>query len=572
MMPDLVWLLLAFALLVWMANFVRRTIGFLHLLQLEGYKSARFRKWVIKNPGRAFSLSEAKSGIIVFGIGALGYILGMKTWGIWIFLGAWMTGGIYLLLTHRKAKAKKPLVFTPRAIRLLGAAVILMGLVASGLFSLLFARGGIFSPGRFYLSSLAFFVSLHILTQGAAVNIGLANILIHPLESLINWGYLSAAKRKIKRCRPLKVIGITGSYGKTSTKHILGCLLSTKYNVLATPESYNTPMGICKVIRGQLRPEHEIFIVEMGAYKRGDIKKLCDLTHPQIGILTSVGPQHLERFKSIDNIVAAKYELIESLPGDGVAIFNNDNRYCRLLADKTKIRTVRYATESADQKADLPAGDICSNSQGVRFTCKGGTQFQTKLLGRHNVANILAAASAALECGMTLKEVADAVKRLEPVPHRLQLIQGAGGVTVIDDAFNANPAGAMEALEVLKSFDQGAKVLVTPGLIELGDQEFEQNKRFGIKAAQVCDFIFLVGPKRTIPIMEGLKEANFPKEQVVVVKSLDEASAQLKQILKLGDVVLFENDLPDNYSEDITTSTVKSSHPEPCLNSPASLG
>ncbi|MBU1615018.1 UDP-N-acetylmuramoyl-tripeptide--D-alanyl-D-alanine ligase [bacterium] len=541
MLPNLIYLLLAFAMLVWMANFVRRTIGFLHLLQLEGYKSARFWKWAFRDPKQLFDISAAKLGIALFVFGAIAYILRMEIWGIWIFLAAWIATGAYLLLTRKKAKAKKPLVFTPRAVRLLSMSLILMGLGIASIFWLSFSLPTL----------LAFFVGIHLLTQLAAVNIGLANILLYPLESLINWGYLNAARKKINRCRKLKVIAITGSYGKTSTKHILGRLLSGKYNVLATPESYNTPMGICKVIRGQLKLEHEIFIVEMGAYKRGEIKKLCDLVHPQIGILTSVGPQHLERFKNIDNVVAAKYELIESLPGDGVAIFNNDNEHCRHLANKTKIKTVRYATESQDRKADLLAKDICSNSQGVRFTCKGGTQFQTKLLGRHSVANILAATSAALECGMTLKEVADAVKRLEPVPHRLQLIQGAGGVTVIDDAFNANPAGAMEALEVLKSFDQGAKVLVTPGLIELGDQEFEQNKRFGVKAAQVCDFIFLVGPKRTIPIMEGLKEAGFPGEQVVAVKSLEEATARLKQILKSGDVVLFENDLPDNYSEDV---------------------
>ncbi len=566
-----IWLLLALALLLWIVKFILNTIGSLHILQLEGYKSARFWKWC-KNPKLIFSLPDTMLGIIIFVCGVIGYIFKMNIVGIWIFFVVWIAGGMYLLLIHKRTKAKKPLVFTPRAIRLLTTSIMLMGLIVTGVFYLSFGRHAFvfrFDPDKFYLSSLAFFVGVYIFTRLSTININIANILIYPLESLINLGYLNSARRKINQYNPynklkvmdingsykkLKVIGITGSYGKTSIKHILNSILSTKYNILMTPESYNTPMGICKVIRGELKPEHEIFVVEMGAYSRGEIKELCSLVQPQIGILTSIGTQHLERFKSVDTIVATKYELIESLPKDGVAIFNNDNEYCHQLANKTKIKTIRYGIKSREGRVDLLAKDISSDREGVRFTLERDMDekisFQSRLLGRHNVSNILGATAAALECGLTVEEIKNAVKKLEPVPHRLQLIQGAGGVTVIDDAYNANPIGAMEALEVLGGFNHGAKILVTPGLIELGDHEFEENKILGANAARVCDFVFLVGPKRTLPIMEGLKQANFPEEQIVVVRDLEEATARLKEILKPGDVVLFENDLPDNYNEE----------------------
>ena len=204
MLPNLIYLLLAFAMLVWMANFVRRTIGFLHLLQLEGYKSARFWKWAFRDPKQLFDISAAKLGIALFVFGAIAYILRMEIWGIWIFLAAWIATGAYLLLTRKKAKAKKPLVFTPRAVRLLSMSLILMGLGIASIFWLSFSLPTL----------LAFFVGIHLLIQLAAVNIGLANILLYPLESLINWGYLSAAKRKISRCGRLKVIALPEVTGR----------------------------------------------------------------------------------------------------------------------------------------------------------------------------------------------------------------------------------------------------------------------------------------------------------------------------------------------------------------------
>ncbi|MBU1262741.1 UDP-N-acetylmuramoyl-tripeptide--D-alanyl-D-alanine ligase [bacterium] len=381
-------------------------------------------------------------------------------------------------------------------------------------------------------SYLITFVVTQIFLQLASLNLVLANILIWPTEKLINLRYLIMAKKKLKRLKP-KVIGITGSYGKTSTKHILAHILSQKYKVLATPESYNTLMGICKVINNNLLPEHQIFIVEMGAYKRGDIKELCDLVKPEIGILTGIGLQHLERFGSVENIRKTKFELIESLPKDGIAILNSGCKYCQKF--QPKVKTIRYGGQEKG---------IRVSAEGLSFSVNGIT-FQTSLLGSHNLQNILSAIACARELKMTLEEIQRAVFSLPQIPHRLQLIKTPTSI-IIDDAYNSNPVGAKEALFLLSQFS-GRKILVTPGMIELGEKEYEENRLFGEEAAKTCDVVILVGKKRTKAIADGLLSAGFSKDNLFVVKSLDEARDKLSQIR--GDVILFENDLPDNYDE-----------------------
>ncbi len=474
---------------------ILRLIMFLHMLQLEGYKSERFIRWLINNPNKILVVKTIK-------------------------------------------EPKKKLVFTARATRLF-------------ILTLIFLISVIYNLSKFPL--IIFILGTLLVSFFTPLLLISSNILIYPLETIINNLYLRSAKKKIKKLKP-KIIAITGSYGKTSTKDILAHILSSKYKVLKTPGSFNTPMGLCKVVRNELKPEHEIFIVEFGARKKGDIRELCELVKPEIGIITAIGPQHLEMFKTITNIMNTKYELVESLPPQGIAIFNSDDKNCRDLIQQTKDKKVLlYGIKNNNKKLYLTATDISTSSQGIYFLAqnsKGNSvSFNSELLGRHNVYKILAAATAALELRMSLNEIKEAVRTLESTPHRLQLIHGAGGVTVIDDAFNANPVGAKIALEVLGEFKGGRKVIVTPGLIELGEKEYEENKQLGIVAARVCDFIFLVGPKRTKPIYEGLKEGGFPESNIFVEKNLNEVTERLKNVLKAGDIVLFENDLPDTYNE-----------------------
>jgi UDP-N-acetylmuramoyl-tripeptide--D-alanyl-D-alanine ligase len=547
------WILLIPAVLVWITRAVIRTNGALHILQLEGYKSARFLNWLVNNPTKMLDIKELIAIADLLILALIAYFFNVTALTLPIFILLWIAIEVYFIMTYKPVEAKKPLVYTARASRLFRLAIFL---IIASVVAVMLQTEGLFiwqlSSDQLYFQFMVLFASTFVLNQLAAINLTLANLLIYPVEKTINARYFRAAREKIKKLK-IKVIGITGSYGKTSTKYILQKILSQKFNTLMTPDSYNTPMGICKVINGQLKPEHEVFIVEMGAYKKGEIKELCDLTQPEIGILTAVGPQHLERFKSIENTAKTKYELIESLPQNGVAVFNNDNEICSGLADKTKIKVVRYGIDKSDDRVNLTAKNIQNTSSGLVFTVEDSSgeaaQFKTKLLGKNNVYNILAATAVALECGMTLDEVSRAVRMLEPIPHRLQLLPGSGDVTVIDDGFNANPVGAKAALEVLGSFENGRKVLITPGMVELGEMEFKENKIFGASAAKVCDFVILVGATRTKPILEGLREAGFPEEKIIIAKSLAEASERMREIVKAGDVVLFENDLPDTYNE-----------------------
>jgi len=373
-----------------------------------------------------------------------------------------------------------------------------------------------------------------------------------PLEAGINSYYFYSRRRYVRRLTQLTVIGITGSYGKTSTKYILNALLSPYYPTLMTPESFNTPMGICKVIHRQLTPEHRYFIVEMGARRRRDIRTLARLVRPKIGVITAIGPQHLESFGSLENVMRTKAELLEALPGDGLAVLNFDNPHCRKLAEGLKVAFRSFGMDCPEE-VDLRAEGMSFTGRGIRFkvrTRQGEeAEFRTCLLGRHNVYNVLAAASVALACGLSLEQIAAALEKVQPVPHRLQLSQGIGGVLILDDAFNANPAGARQALEVLGSLPGRKKILVTPGLIELGELQEKANFEFGQQAAGVCDLVILVGPKQTQAVASGLAAAGFPPEKVMVARSLAEATAQLRRYVAPGDVVLFENDLPDNYSE-----------------------
>ena len=378
--------------------------------------------------------------------------------------------------------------------------------------------------------------------------VALAGVLALPIEKLIFHLYFKDAEKKLLENPRLIRIGITGSYGKTSTKFILAEILSQKYNVLATPASFNTPMGVTRIIRERLTPAHQVFIGEMGARHVGEIKELSNLVHPTIGILTAVGPQHLDTFKTIERIEKTKYELIDALPQDGLGVFLNDDGIVCKLYEKTGKPKMLAGKEGADAWAS----DISVSPQGSHFTLHLGDwepfECTTPLLGRHNIGNICAACCVAKHLGLNREQIRRGIQQLKPVEHRLQLLKTAGGVTVIDDAFNTNPTSSKEALKVLSSFP-GRRVIVTPGMVELGAEEARYNEEFGQVMADAVDVAVLVGKRHTEPIQKGLKEKGFPPENIHTVASLDEAIQVVNGILRPGDVVMYENDLPDHYNE-----------------------
>jgi len=428
-------------------------------------------------------------------------------------------------------KAKKPLVYTARVKRLIITSYILTAI------ALVIIR-----------EKETVLITFYAISALTPVLILLVDLINKPINGLINRKYVNEAKKIIDGMPNLIVIGVTGSYGKTSTKNFLYKMLSSKYDVLMTPKNYNTTLGVTMTIRNELKATHEIFICEMGATRKKDIKEICDIVKPKYGIVTSIGPQHLESFKSIENVIKTKFELVDSLPEDGIAFLNYDNNYIK--GNKIKKNKVTYGIEKGKNKNYL-AYDISATDKGLSFKMKDENNeeyvFNTKILGKHNIVNIAGCIAVARKLGVPMKTLVQRVKLIEPVEHRQQLIE-SGNDLIIDDAYNSNPSGAASALETLSMFD-GEKILITPGMIELGEKQYECNFEFGKQAAKVCDYIILVGKKQTKPIYDGIMTKRYSKNKLEIVEDVKEA-IRIARNLKTGKkrrVILLENDLPDNY-------------------------
>lgn len=509
----------------------------LHMFQLNGYKNNEQISWIRKNAGKQWILyvgavySLARVILFFFAI--------YPIWAPAIIIDLWLLLYVVIYRLYSKQPAKKKLVYTPRVKRLIFTNVLLLAIF---LFVIFRAFALIF-----WTEALLLYASLQFLMPI------ICNIINKPVESAINRWYINDAKKKLTSVSGIKVIGITGSYGKTSVKFYLNSLLSEKYNVLMTPESFNTPMGVVRTIREHLKPTHEIFLCEMGARYVGDIKELCDIVHPENGIIASIGPQHLETFGGMEQVKNTKFELADAIAGKGKLFLNGDNEYIMEKAgeyDNVVFYHALDSNNSGENNKGYYAKNIRVTRLGTEFTVvtpEGSEEdFSMRLIGKHNVINVVGAIAVAHSFGVEMSDLKIPVRRLEPVAHRLQIIE-KGPVTIIDDAYNSNPVGSKAAVETLGMFE-GVRILVTPGMVELGEKEEEYNRLFGGYAAENCDYIALVGESHTAPIKEGALAAGFPREKLAVFDKLEEAMAYAYGINEEGHkVILLENDLPDNY-------------------------
>ncbi|MEK7087211.1 MAG: UDP-N-acetylmuramoyl-tripeptide--D-alanyl-D-alanine ligase [Patescibacteria group bacterium] len=330
--------------------------------------------------------------------------------------------------------------------------------------------------------------------------------ILSPIDKILKKILIFSASRKINKMPNLTVIGITGSYGKTTTKDALTHILNPKYKTLKTEGNYNTLLGVAKTILKNLKPKHEIFIVEMAAYKPEDVKSIAKITKPQIGIITAIGPMHLERFGNMETILKTKLELIESLPSNGIGFLPKE------LEQKIKNFNIKSKIEFFSSKEEL--------------LVKIGKIFE-----------------------MTENEVLGYLKNAPPTPHRQEIIKTSANITIIDDTYNSNPIGFLSALELLKNIPAQRKILVTPGMIELGERQFELNKEEARNAAKIADYIIIVGETNKYALLEGLrKKPGFDFENKVFwVKDLDTAKSKISELAVANSIVLLENDLPDHY-------------------------
>ena len=510
----------------------------LHMLQQNLYnENNRYIKWLSKNIKYVFvSLDLLAMLLFVFA-----YISTNKIASdilIILSLILYILEMLRLMALYKSEKVKKPLVITKRVKRLI---------ITTGI---LFVMPMVIYIFNYEHGELLLLIS-SIMTYFSYIIVWIAKIINTPVEKFVYHYYESKAHNKLKEMSKLKVIGITGSYGKTSSKNILNDILNMKYISRATPKNLNTEYGLMITINNYLDKFDEVFIAEMGAYKRGEIKKLCNMVHPKYGILTTIGLAHLETFGSPENIIKTKFELIESLPSDGVAVLNGDDPKQLSYTIKSKCKKIWIGIDNHD--VDIYACDIHYSYKGSTFNVvfkddENKYPFETKLLGNHNIYNILAGIALGKEFGMKMNELQKGVSKVKPIESRLEL-RNYGYMYQINDAYNSNPIGAKMALDVLDLMP-GIKVVVTPGMTELGEKEQELNNIFGTQISKVADYVILVGEKRTKPIFKGMVESGFDKDKIYVVNSVYDAYTLLQKMESKKEIyALFENDLPDIYNE-----------------------
>jgi UDP-N-acetylmuramoyl-tripeptide--D-alanyl-D-alanine ligase len=544
-----------------MRFFYRRGLRYLQFLQQEDYESGRFFHWLIER--KAFDRRGSLVGLTAILLNFLMPIpvpfkvgLNVIIAGCFFYLGR--------LEDDPRTSGKLALKMTDRAKRIFYLACVIY-LVAATLLSKLFVRD--FS-GVYPMTStmIAFWLIQIVLFQAEPFILMLANAILNPYELKLQEQYANQAREILRKVHPL-VIGITGSYGKTSTKVILTDVLNSVSPTFTTPRSINSYMGVTREIRERMKPQHKYAVIEMGAYYTGSIRRMCSLTPPTAAIVTAIGEMHLERFGSQENVFKAKSELAEALPKDGILVINGDYEYCRKMAENHKDKRVYiYGLDQAAGPVDALMFDIVPDDKGTTFSIRWqGKDYSgaTSLLGRPMLSNALATFTMACVLGLNpelvlavIKNVKTESNRLEPQRAAIASMQAIrngkppreGSILRLNDAYNSNPQGFKGALEVLSSVAGSRKILVTPGMIELGDRQFEENKNCAKNAASFCDLVIVVGSTNEQALREGLAEGGFDGEKLKQVDTMREALNYLAEDYCVdGDVVLIENDLPDLY-------------------------
>lgn len=546
-------ILVSIIALIWTIGTNFRIYRQARFYQIEEYMSLRYLRWLFSDRDRFLPLRS----LGVFFVGLIFAFFNDSVPGqtaIFPYFISIVTA-IIAVFPAREGEIKKAFVRTQRASRMLTTAFVLA--IMYTIISIMIINNLGISSDRFTAGLIASSGFLGFLL--APIWLILGNIIMTPVESAMRRSYIRKAEAVLETIHP-KIIGITGSYGKTTTKNFLRDILNARYKTYATPKSYNTLMGITLAINTDLANDYsvEYFISEMGAYVEGEIERICKLTPPDISIVTEVGPQHLERFGTLENVAKAKYEIITNLPKHGLGVFNWDNPYVREMFERgypdnrIAVSKVISPEEASQSGVRFIATDITETLNGLAFTVRDTTTdeselFTTAIVGEHNVMNLLLTTAVAIHEGMTLRDVAFRTRTLQPAESRLVSKTSSSGITIINDAYSANPVGVVSSLKVLGMYQTGKRLLITPGMVELGDLQDSENRKLGIKATDYATHIILVGEKQTQALQDGILSTNFPRENLFVFETLGEATTWYQHNLQSGDTVLFLNDLPDTY-------------------------
>lgn len=458
---------------------------------------------------------------------------------VYFFEAAWAVKNLF------QKKLKVP-VLTVKT-----APLVVVGISLEAAFVLFLLKGFGDNYPLFILGLLLFDVFIPLIISSVV-------LLLQPLAVLRKKQIISRAKRKRRKFKDLIVIGVTGSYGKTSTKEFLATILSQKFNVLKTKEHENSEIGISRCIISELKPEHQVFIVEMGAYNRGGIKLLCDITRPKIGILTGINEQHLATFGSQENIIKAKFELVESLPIDGTAILNCDNRYIRARVQDPdyKLKVEKQILYSTQEKIDIWTEDISVDKNSISFNVfsKQGesASLSANVLGGYNASNIMAAIAAAKEMGMDFKEIAEAVKKIESKQGAMVLKKSKSGLNIIDFTYSANADGVISALEYLKVWP-GRRAIIMPCLIELDTASRSVHERIGEKIAEICELAIITTKDCFKEIRKGATENKMDQDNMVFEEYPEKILERVRGFNDENDIILLEGRI----AKEITDTLLK---------------
>ncbi len=586
---------------------LKRNLVYLHIFQQQEYDNYRMFTWIINN--RAIDKRLSIALFLIFCINLLIFYKFIFFTNFIKFIISCILiiipiGGFAYLEKNPIKFAKKPLVLTDRAKR-----IYYLALCFNFVNALIIL---------FNINLKNYLIQLLLIIHLIPVYLIIANICLIPIENYIQKKYWKLAIAQLSKCKPL-IVGITGSFGKTTVKHFLGHILQQADHTLITSGSINTPMGITKVIIEELNTSHKYFIVEMGAYGVGSINKICQLTPPALGIITAIGSAHYERFKDLENVAKAKFELAEAVIKNSQSLdnfndFNNSKNSATRVIINEQVLNTNYAKKYLEEHKSFiqildpnSISNVVQLKTGLTWDLKidgVNQQIVTQIFGSHNVANLSLACLAAYNLKVPMPIIINALKTMPQVNHRLEIKQ-QNNYTIIDDAYNANPEGFKSGLELLNFLHtsnnkgikltqgsqsaqetllsqsaqdtpvsqsvqetplsqsaqetqgsqsaqetllvEGRKILVTPGLIELGSKHEEEHFNLGLLAAKYVDLALIVNPSRITSFLAGFKQNSNADQLLISLESWEQAKNWLNINCKANDVVLIANDLPDLY-------------------------
>ncbi len=536
-MSYILYLILPF----WGLHILRRSLFWLYFWQLKEYRFDRFFDGIRANKRILFPVVSIFSFLLVvfsplfskieFSFGRY-YLTGFE---VLVFL-LYLFFGLYsFVLLFKKAWALPK--FTFKMVFLFVFTIAMIGI-------LFFEINPSLEISIFALSAVVFeifFIPFILLSAG---------IFQVPIFFAKKW-IIRRAKEKMKRLKNLTVIGITGSYGKTSTKEFLAQILSLKYKVLKTKGNTNTEIGVANTVLKDLTSDYQVFICEMAAYKKGEIKAICDIVHPKIGILTGISQQHISLFGTLKNIINTKYELIESLPPEGIAIFNGANKECLKLSKRCNLKKKIYSIP----EGDVFATNIYESKDFVEFDMiveKKKERIRLNLLGKQNIENFLGAVACALELGISLSQIKKIAPKIKGSDILMQKKKGKNGAIIIDDSYSQNPDGVLMAIDYLKNYKR-KKVIVMPCLIELGRSSPSIHKKIGEEIGKTCDLAIITTGYYFEELKIGAMSEGMKKDQILFLDKTNKILEKLKPYLKRGNVILIEGRVPKKLIKEITT-------------------